>query len=168
MGNVSNGDDCVSIVPSGDTAPPGPGPWPAHSFGGNVVVRDAVCKGGHGISIGSIQHGVVTNVSISNVTFVGSDNGARIKTYPNYSGLVSNISYHNVKMVNVKNPLLIAGLYCPKTQTPYPCPKGNVAVKIENVLFENFTGSSTSEVVGTFNCGHVSPCTGISLRHVNL
>ena len=85
---ISNGDDCVSVVASSRTGPPHPGHWPAESFGGSVVVRNLTCIGSHGVSVGSVRHGVVTNVTVEDVRFVGSGrgwasitNGCRIKTY---------------------------------------------------------------------------------------
>lgn len=88
---ISNGHVCISIVPSSRTAPP-PGAWPVRlPYGGNVHVHDMHCVGGHGISIGSIKHGIVENVTVEDVVFDGGENGARIKTYPNSTGYVKNI-----------------------------------------------------------------------------
>ena len=61
--------------------------------GGNVVVRGLHCVGSHGISIGSIRVGAIRNVSVSDIDFYDSDNGVRIKAYPNGSGVVRGISY---------------------------------------------------------------------------
>ena len=63
------------------------------SPGGNVIVRNVTCDGGHGVSIGSIRHGYVSNTTIENVRFVGSANGARIKTWRGGHGLVKNITF---------------------------------------------------------------------------
>lgn len=86
--HISNGDDCVSILPGGVSilapARAGGGQIPA---GGNVVVRNLTCDGGHGISIGSIRHGYISNVTVSSVQFHGGECGCRIKTYPNNQGL---------------------------------------------------------------------------------
>jgi polygalacturonase len=167
--HISNGDDCVSIVPGPRTtaAPPraGGGQIP---FGGNVVVRNLTCDNGHGVSIGSIRHGMVVNVSVENVRFYNSDNGARIKTYPNHSGLVSGIIYKNISLKDVSNPILIDGEYCPKSQRPYPCPPGKVAVTIDNITFEDFTGTGKTAIVGNFDCSAVSPCNKIKLTRVQL
>ena len=74
---ISNGDDCVSVV-----AVQTPGtPHSSMAYGGNVVVANVTCINGHGVSIGSIRHGTVTNVTVQNVSFSGSENAARIKTY---------------------------------------------------------------------------------------
>ena len=129
-------------------------------YGGNVVVRNVTCDGGHGISIGSIQHGYVSNVTVENVRFSGSDNGARIKTYPNHTGLVTGIIYRDIAMREVVNPILIDGAYCPMSQRAYPCPPGDAAVKIENIVFENITGSGAVGRVGRFGCSAVSLAQG--------
>ena len=167
--HISNGDDCVSIVCAGATilAPPGAGGGTI-PYGGNVIVRNVTCDGGHGISIGSIRHGYVSNVTVEGVHFNGSDNGARIKTYPNHSGLITGITYRNIVMSKVVNPILINGAYCPISQKPYPCPPGQVAVKIENIVFEDITGSGAVGRVGNFACSSLSPCRNITMRNVHL
>ena len=91
--HVSNGDDCVSIVTTGDTEGACVA-QPDLCQGGNVVVENILCEGGHGASIGSVRHGVVTNVSFTNLTLTReptstqtryAGGGIRIKTYPNGS-----------------------------------------------------------------------------------
>ena len=59
--HISNGDDCVSIVPSWWTLGMG--------YGGNVVVRNVTCENGHGVSIGSVSHGTVTNATVEDIRF---------------------------------------------------------------------------------------------------
>eukprot|EP01043_Picozoa_sp_COSAG02_P068200 COSAG02_NODE_11240_length_1763_cov_1.400841_1_plen_340_part_10 len=112
--HISNGDDCVSVVcgSSEVPAPPaaGSGTIP---FGGHVIVRNVTCVGGHGISIGSVSHGYVSNTTVEDVRFIGSDNGCRIKTYPNHTGLITGITYRKIVMSKVINPILINGAYCP-------------------------------------------------------
>ena len=162
--HISNGDDCVSIV----TVPGGEGT--GMGYGGNVIVRNVTCVNGHGLSIGSVRHGTVRNVTVEHIQFFRSENGARIKTYPNSTGLIADIVYRDVSLTDVGMPILIDGSYCPKSQKPYPCPSGHVAVQIENVVFERVQGTSSSKtgVVGKFDCSPLSPCKGITLRDVNL
>ena len=133
-----------------------------------MIVRNVTCVGGHGISIGSVRHGYVSNTTIEDIRFIGSDNGCRIKTYPNHTGLITGITYRKIVMSKVINPILINGAYCPASQRPYPCPPGNVGVKIENIVFEQITGSGAVGRVGRFGCSPVSPCTNITVREVNL
>ena len=62
---ISNGDDCISVVcdnanqTSNDEG---------MGYGGNVRVSNVTCVHGHGISIGSVRHGVVRNVTMENIT----------------------------------------------------------------------------------------------------
>ena len=71
-------------------------------------------------------------------------------------------------MTNVTNPILIDGAYCPKSQKPYPCPPGPVAVLIQNISFDDIKGTATTGRVGDFGCSHVSPCENIKLSNVQL
>ena len=187
--HISNGDDCVSIVTgSQTTAAPALAGGGQIPYGGNVLVRNVTCDGGHGVSIGSIKHGLVTNATIEDVRFVGSDNGARIKTYPSASkcalpswrlllpmpaadnqGLGSGISYRNITMQAVVNPILIDGEYCPVSQKPYPCPPGKVAVAITDILFEDISGTALTGRLGNLDCSAVPhSCENITLRDVHL
>ncbi|PIN06788.1 Polygalacturonase [Handroanthus impetiginosus] len=66
---IGTGDDCISIVDGS-------------SF---VTITNIICGPGHGISIGSLgKNGAndeVEYISVSDVVFIGSTNGARIKTW---------------------------------------------------------------------------------------
>ncbi|KAK9149654.1 hypothetical protein Scep_008411 [Stephania cephalantha] len=67
--NFSAGDDCISI---GD-----------HTS--DIVIDNINCGPGHGISIGSLgkdgSYVEVEDIHVSNVSFEGTTNGARIKTW---------------------------------------------------------------------------------------
>lgn len=54
---ISNGDDCISVVPTGDPASAKCVFHPEQCAGGNLLVHNVTCKGGHGLSIGSVRHG---------------------------------------------------------------------------------------------------------------
>ncbi|CAI5527611.1 unnamed protein product, partial [Closterium sp. Naga37s-1] len=77
----------------------------------NVLVQNITCINGHGISIGSLGAegalGCIQGITIRDVTFRGSNNGLRIKTYQGGVGLVSNVSYENVQMTDVTYPIVI-------------------------------------------------------------
>ena len=161
--HISNGDDCISVVCGKDDK------------GGNVLVRNVTCVHGHGISIGSVRHGYVSNVTMRNVTMIESENGPRLKTYPNNTGCISGIVFDDILLQNVQMGILINGNYCPKSQKPYPCPPGNAAVRIEDILFENVRGTVSGKqqrddvvVVASFNCSQLSPCKNINLKRVQL
>ena len=70
---ISNGDDCVSVVPVGEDLPECVGdPELPQCRGGSVVVRNVTCVGGHGLSIGGMRHGTVENVTFENITATGA------------------------------------------------------------------------------------------------
>lgn len=69
------------------------------------------------MSIGSLGRGNNNDVSfvdIRNCSFVGTDNGLRIKTWaPSKQGTVSHVYVENIQMDQVKNPIVIDQNYCP-------------------------------------------------------
>ncbi|KAL8129190.1 hypothetical protein V2J09_018345 [Rumex salicifolius] len=105
---IRTGDDCISIV-SGST---------------NVKATDIVCGPGHGISIGSLgkEHSKasVSNVLVNRATLSGTTNGVRIKSWQGGSGYATGITFQNVVMHNVSNPIIIDQNYCDQTTT---CPQ---------------------------------------------
>lgn len=100
---IATGDDCVSL---GD---------------GSIDIRisGVTCGPGHGISIGSLgkykNEQDVRDIIVSNCVLKNTDNGLRMKTWaPSQSStLVSNVTYSDIQLVNVKNPIVIDQYYCP-------------------------------------------------------
>ncbi|KAJ4809867.1 Pectin lyase-like superfamily protein [Rhynchospora pubera] len=99
---IGTGDDCISI--SDGTS--------------NVVIDGITCGPGHGISIGSLGEdqstATVEKISVSNSYFFNTTNGARIKTWQGGKGYVRSISYENIALSNVTNPIIIDQYYCLK------------------------------------------------------
>ncbi|XP_071698489.1 polygalacturonase-like [Rutidosis leptorrhynchoides] len=152
---ISTGDDCVSIGPGNS----------------NIWIEKVVCGPGHGISIGSLgwelEEAGVQNVTVKTATFVGTQNGVRIKTWARRSnGFVKDVVFEQVTMVNVKTPILIDQNYCPSNEN---CPEGQVSeVKISNVLYDDIHGTSATQVAVKLDCSTKSPCSGISLQNIKL
>ncbi|KAM7280151.1 hypothetical protein ACFE04_007708 [Oxalis oulophora] len=152
--NIGTGDDCVSV---------GPGTT-------NLWIENVHCGPGHGISIGSLgknaQEPGVQNVTVKTVTFTGTENGARIKSWGRQSnGFARNIIFQHIIMNNVQNPILIDQNYCPNNKN---CPGQESGVKISDVTYEDVHGTSASEVAVKFTCSKKDPCTGIKLQNVKL
>jgi polygalacturonase len=56
----------------------------------------------------------VQNVTVKRVSFTGTQNGVRIKSWGRRSnGFVRNIIFQDAIMVNVQNPIVIDQNYCP-------------------------------------------------------
>src|SRR6185369_413041 len=66
---------------------------------------------GHGVSIGSPTAGGVSNITVEDCTFNGTDCGIRIKSDRGRGGVVEHLTYRNLKMTNVNFPILIYGSY---------------------------------------------------------
>lgn len=99
---IQTGDDCVSIGPGSS----------------NLWIENVACGPGHGISIGSLgkvaEEAGVENVTVKTVTFTGSQNGVRIKSWGRPSNsFVKNIMFQHITMNNVQNPIIIDQQYCP-------------------------------------------------------
>ncbi|KAL6225261.1 hypothetical protein ACLB2K_004112 [Fragaria x ananassa] len=151
---ISTGDDCVSI---------GPGT-------SNLWIENVACGPGHGISIGSLgkeQEEVgVQNVTVKTVTFTGTQNGVRIKSWGRPStGFARNILFQHAVMVNVKNPIVIDQNYCPDEKG---CPGQESGVQISNVMYQDIHGTSATEVAVKFDCSSKYPCNKITLDDVKL
>ncbi|BFG16004.1 hypothetical protein CerSpe_022780 [Prunus speciosa] len=152
---IGTGDDCVSI---GDDS---------HQ----ITVTDVTCGPGHGISIGSLgrykEEKDVTGIIVKNCTLTNTQNGVRIKTWPDSPSpsTASNIHYEDIIMVNVSNPILIDQLYCPYTRCDQKPPS---KVKISNVSFKNIKGSSFTPLAVKLVCSRGVPCENVELADINL
>ena len=113
-----------------------------------------------------MQEAGVQNITVKTTTFVGTQNGVRIKAWARRSnGFVKNIVFKQVTMVNVQYPIIIDGNYCPHNQN---CPNDISGVKISDVVYEDVHGTSATQVAVKFDCSKGSPCNGIRLKDVNL
>ncbi|KAK8450936.1 hypothetical protein SEVIR_6G123100v4 [Setaria viridis] len=151
--HIATGDDCISVGQGND----------------NVEVARVQCGPGHGMSVGSLGRyageGDVTRVHIRDMTFTGTMNGVRIKTWEN-SPTKSNAAhmvFENLVMNDVQNPIIIDQKYCPY----YNCEHKYVSgVTIKDIQFKNIKGTVTTPVAVMLRCG--VPCQGLVLQDVHL
>ncbi|KAI3997411.1 hypothetical protein MKX01_017781 [Papaver californicum] len=153
--SIKTGDDCIAI---------GPGTK-------KLLIQRVGCGPGHGISIGSLARSRneegVQGIIVKDVTFTGSDNGLRIKTWPKPSnGFVKNVLYQNIVMKNVRNPIIIDQIYCPGGNSR--CAKQHSGIKISGVTYLNVRGTSATPIAVNLHCSATNPCNGIKLYHVKL
>ncbi|KAK9200521.1 hypothetical protein WN944_015719 [Citrus x changshan-huyou] len=151
---IGTGDDCVSV---------GPGTT-------NLWIENVACGPGHGISIGSLgkelHEAGVQNVTVKIVTFTGTENGLRIKSWGRPStGFSRNILFQHALMKNVDNPIVIDQNYCPDNKN---CPGKSSWVKISDVTYQDIHGASATEIAVKFDCSPKYPCSGINLEDVKL
>ncbi|EER93240.1 polygalacturonase ADPG2 [Sorghum bicolor] len=151
---IKTGDDCLSI----------------ESGTHNLHVSQVVCGPGHGISIGSLgddnSRAEVSGITIDSVQLYGTTNGARIKTYQGGSGYAKDITFQNMVMYDVANPIIIDQNYCDKATAP--CELQGSAVEVSNVVFKNIKGTTVTKDAIMLNCSRNVPCLGITLQNINL
>ncbi|OWY98906.1 EndoPolygalacturonase [Phytophthora megakarya] len=126
---VYNQDDCLAMQSSA-----------------NTVFSNNYCSGSHGISIGSLGgpeqnvNTTVSNLLVKDNTIVDSDNGIRIKTIIGLKGLVTNVTYQNNKLVNVKHAIVMHSDYN-KTKGGYSGIPSSL-VNITNIKIDGLFGSA--------------------------
>jgi len=171
---IANGDDCVSVVNLGEADVDCQNdPLLLKCRGGNVIVKNVTCLGGHGISIGGMRNGTISNVTFENMTATGgltqgiySSGGLRVKSYPDGKGYAYDIRYKDIILDGVYLPIQLLGRYCP---WPSKCPPSKTAIQFENISFVNIRGTSRElETVGVISCAKVAPCKNIFFDHVVL
>ncbi|KAF8399418.1 hypothetical protein HHK36_015283 [Tetracentron sinense] len=97
---IGTGDDCISI--SDGTS--------------HINISRIICGPGHGISIGSLGKGgqeeTVEYVHVSDVEFMGTSNGVRIKTWQGGKGYARNIVFERISSHGATRPIIIDQFYC--------------------------------------------------------
>ncbi|XP_047318422.1 polygalacturonase-like [Impatiens glandulifera] len=151
--NIGTGDDCISVGPKTDSL------W----------IENIACGPGHGISIGSlggkIEVGGVKNVTVRTAKFTGTENGVRIKTWAEEGkGLVRDVVFEHITMLNVQNPIVIDQKYCPG----HNCPNQSSGIEISDVTYQDIHGTSSREVAVRFDCSDENPCSRIILQDIDL
>ena len=159
----SVGDDNLAIK-SGEINSPGP-----DDPSKNITITDCTFENGHGLSIGSEIAGGVQNVHAERIHFKGTDQGIRIKANRDRGHDVSNISYKDITMEDVKTAILVTEYY------PKAAPDGEVPAeavtrltpKFHNIVIENVTAKNSGSdgyIVGLPE----SPVTDFVMKNVHL
>ncbi|XP_049393549.1 probable polygalacturonase At1g80170 [Solanum stenotomum] len=150
---IGTGDDCISIV--GNSS--------------RIKVKNIVCGPGHGISIGSLgksnSFSQVYNVHVNGASISNTENGVRIKTWQGGSGFVKKVSFENVWMENVSNPIIIDQYYCDSMK---PCSNKTSNIRIDSISFMGIKGTSATERAVTLACSDSFPCRKLYLEDIQL
>ncbi|KAK9690889.1 hypothetical protein RND81_09G161200 [Saponaria officinalis] len=152
---IGTGDDCISVGPGNS----------------QITITNITCGPGHGISVGSLgkypNEQDVNGLIVRNCTIFGTSNGIRIKTWADSPGrsAATNISFENIQMNRVKNPIIINQAYCPFESCSSEAPSG---VRLSDIYFKNIRGTSLSEVAVSLFCSKGFPCKNVFLQNVHL
>ncbi|KAK7386210.1 hypothetical protein VNO78_26264 [Psophocarpus tetragonolobus] len=150
--NIATGDDFISI---------GPGTT-------NLWIQNIACGPGHGISVGSLgkefKEPGVQNVTVKTVTFTGTANGVRIKSWGDLATDLQGTSFSNMlPWLMTKIPLLLTQIIAPIKRIVLVS-----GVEISNIMYQDIHGTSATQVAVKMNCSPKYPCTRISLEDVML
>jgi polygalacturonase len=160
---ADTGDDNIAIK-SGEINSPGP-----DSPSKNITITDCNFDHGHGISIGSEIAGGAQNIHAERIHFKGTDNGIRIKSARDRGNDVSNISYKDITMENVKIAISISEYYphaAPEGEVPAE-PVGRLTPKFHDISIENVTATG-SGTAGTIVGLPESPVLGLTMKNVHI
>ena len=156
--HVSTGDDNVAIKEGSK----------------RVQVLGGLFHKGHGLSIGSLgerrAEQSVEDVLLADVRFYRTSNAARVKTWQGGRGHVRNVTFTNLDVRAVGQPLVVDQFYCPASQHPGACANETDAVEVSDVTVSGLTGWHTSGVAAMLHCSQSKPCgvvvTGLDVRSV--
>jgi polygalacturonase len=149
---ISTGDDHIAIKGSSSTGVK------------NLVIAHNRFGAGHGMSIGSEFTGGVSDVTVYDLsidgqnmgTSGGSSNGIRIKSDSSRGGLVNNVTYSDICVRNLSNPIFLTPNYSSSTGSSIP--------QYTNIKIQNFHGlgggSNTSKVtLDGYDAAHLNSVT---------
>ncbi|PRQ51604.1 putative polygalacturonase [Rosa chinensis] len=122
----------------------------------------------HDCNIGTGQNGAyetVEEVHVQNCSFTSTMYGARIKTYQGGSGYARKISYEQIALRTTRNPIIIDQFYC---NGQHDCQTSTSAVRVSEVTYNGFHGTSENEQAITFNCSQSISCANIVMNQVSI
>jgi len=147
---ISDGDDNIVAKP-------------ASTATSNVTITHDTIGAGHGISIGGGTAAGLSNMTVSNVTFNGTQNGLRLKAQDAAGGdagggtalPVNGVTYSNITMTNVANPIVIDSFYNGNNNFPAspldaaaypstPTAQDGTTPVFENIAFDDITATGAS------------------------
>lgn len=151
---VHNQDDCVAIT-----------------SGTDIEVSGMTCIGGHGLSIGSVggkADNTVRNIVFRDSKVINQTNGLRIKSNAETSGLISNITFSGIEIVDATEYGIVI-------QQDYlnggPTCKATNGVKIQGVTVKNVHGtlkSGKKNAMGVYVLCGKNTCSDFTFEDVKI
>jgi polygalacturonase len=170
---ISDGDDNIALGTSSANTPTS-----------LTTITNCTFGIGHGVSIGSNTAGGVSNLTVINCTFNGTDYGIRMKSDDNTSGgsgvggVAQNLFYYNLGMTNIVHGAIVIYSYyseygTPTGITPFIASTQTVdstTVPVwRNIVISNVTATVASGGIAGIVWGRIElPVTNIVLSHVNI
>ena len=118
--------------------------------GTNLYLGYSTFGVGHGCSIGSITKNGVSGVTVDHLTFNGTTSGIRMKSARDRGGAVTDLTYSNITMTNVQNPIFITSYY--PTLPTDPSADTAMAITATTPIWKNITIKNVT-ITGSTNGG---------------
>ena len=159
---IDAGDDNIAVKP-------GSGRTPGDK---NYTITNCKFLHGHGMSIGSGTSGGIEDLRVSNCSFDGTDSGIRIKTARGRGGLLQNLTYENLTMTTVKNPIYIIDWYPERDAPKDPAtekaePITDLTPINKNIIIRNVTATNCP-TAGTIRGLPEAPVSDVTLSNVTI
>ena len=159
---IDCGDDNIAVKPK-DGRKPG---------NKNYTITNCTFVHGHGMWIGSGTSGGIEDLTVSDCTFDSTDSGIRIKTLRGRGGVLQNLTYENLTMTRVKNPIYIIDYY-PERDAPKD-PATEKAQEVtertpinKNITIRNVTATDCTNA-GTIRGLPEAPISDVTLTNVKI
>lgn len=164
--HISVGDDNIAMGATGPL--------------NDLLITNCTFGTGHGVSIGSTISVGISNLTVINCTFNGTDYGIRMKSDTNSGAIVQNLNYLNLGMTNVKYGAITIYSYYNEAGTPTSVTPttaaGETASPVNsgtpvwcNITFSNLNATVSSSGVAGIIWGRTElPATNIVMSHVNI
>lgn len=158
---IDTGDDNIAVKSGqpGSTGPNSPSTY--------IRVTDCTFLHGHGMSIGSEVSGGAQHVYVSNVRFLGTRHGIRIKSGRDRGGNIGDFVFRDITMKNVGTPLVITEYYPKIPRHAIAKPVTKLTPRFHNITISNLTATgakSAGVIVGLPE----SPIRGLTLKNVHI
>lgn len=164
---VVNGDDCIAV--KGNST--------------DITVRNVTCSNGNGMTIGSVGEyphwpDYVENILFENVNVYNAMQTAYIKIWQGKpsehsgngagggggAGFVKNVTFRSFEFENVALPIQIS--QCIYTEDSRACDTSKM--KVSNITWENFKGTSRYNIASSIHCVKSHPCPNIFFKDVDI
>lgn len=159
---IDTGDDNIAIKPTRARSPGNK----------NYLVTDCRFLRGHGMSVGSGTFGGVEDLTVRDCTFDGTDAGIRIKSGRDRGGLLQHVTYENLTMNRVKNPVYISDYYPENTAPKDPAAETAAPVTATTPITRDITiinvTATNCPTAGSIRGLPEMPIENITFSNVNL
>jgi exo-poly-alpha-galacturonosidase len=107
----------------------------------NITIKNCNIGIGEGIAMGSEVTGSIRHVLVENCTFNRSNTGARIKSQPSRGGVIEDLVFRDIKLINVRRAYEFLLDWNLRLERAEPT---NAKTIVRDVHLINYTGTATS------------------------